>query len=104
MTHRVRLADREVSPIRVREDESILEAADRSGVALPSGCRDGHCISCAARLLEGEVDQSGAVALSSERRAEGFVLLCVARPRTDCRLRVGAEARRPLFRNPFWKD
>jgi len=99
--HRVRLANREARDLEVRSDETILEAADRAGITLPSGCRDGHCISCAARLLEGEVDQSAGEALTPEEREQGYVLLCVARPRSDCVLRVGAEAQRDLFRNPF---
>ena len=99
--HCITLANRDGSRLRVREDQTILDAADRAGVRLPSGCRDGHCISCAARLLEGRVDQPEAVALSPGQRADGFVLLCVARPRSDCTVRVGREARRPLFGNPF---
>lgn len=99
--HRVTLANRDGPPLRVGEDQTILDAADRAGVRLPSGCRDGHCISCAARLLEGRVDQSDAVALSPAQRDDGFVLLCVARPRSDCTVRVGREAQRPLFVNPF---
>lgn len=100
-THRVALEDREAPPIEVREDRTILEAAEASGVRLAAGCREGHCISCAAYLVEGRVDQPEAVALTLAERAEGFVLLCVARPRSDCTLRVGADARRPLFVNPL---
>jgi ferredoxin len=99
--HRVRLANRDVPDLEVRADETILGAADRAGVPLPSGCRDGHCISCAARLLEGHVDQSAGEALTRAEREEGYVLLCVARPRSDCVLRVGAEVQKGLFRNPF---
>lgn len=100
-SYRVTLANRDGPPFEVPEGQSILEAAEAAGVALSAGCRDGHCISCAARLEEGEVDQEGAVALGAEEREEGFVLLCVARPRSDCTIRVGREARRPLFVNPL---
>lgn len=100
-SHRVTLANREAPALEVREDETILSAAGEAGVALPSGCRAGHCISCAARLVAGRVAQPGAVALSRAQVAEGFVLLCVARPRSDVVLRVGAESQRPLFGNPF---
>lgn len=100
-THRVTMVNREGPPLEIREDHTILEAAEAQGLRLPAGCREGHCISCAARLLEGRVEQPGAVALTASERADGFVLLCVARPRSDCTVRVGAEARRPLFVNPL---
>lgn len=100
-THRVRVVNRDWPAFEVREDRTILGAAEEAGAALPSGCRDGHCISCAARLLDGRVDQPGAVALSPAQRAEGFILPCVARPRSDCTLRVGAESQRALFVHPF---
>lgn len=99
--HRVALANRDAPALEVREDETVLAAAEAAGVRLPSGCRAGHCVSCAARLVEGRVVQPGAAALSPSQEAEGFVLLCVARPRSDLVLRVGAESQRPLFANPF---
>jgi ferredoxin-NADP reductase len=40
-------------------DSSILEAAGRSGVALPSGCRVGQCESCALPLLAGKIHMAG---------------------------------------------
>ena len=32
---------------------------------------------------------------------DGYVLLCVARPRSDCTLDVGVESHDKLYRNPF---
>jgi ferredoxin len=68
---------------------------------LPYGCRYGGCISCAAKLLSGEVDQSEGVALNGRQMAAGYVLLCVARPKSDCTLEVGVESHDKLYRNPF---
>ena len=68
---------------------------------MPYGCRYGGCISCAAKLLAGKVDQSAGVALNGRQLAAGYVLLCVAQPLTDCTLAVGVESHDELYRNPF---
>ena len=71
------------------------------GVCLPYGCRYGGCISCAAKLLAGTVDQRAGVALNGRQLADGYVLLCVARPKSDCTFDVGVESHDKLYRNPF---
>ena len=87
--------------IEVTCDEPILDAAERAGVTLPYGCRAGHCITCAARLIEGNVDQSEGVALTPAQEEQGYVLLCIASPQSDCVVEVGASVQRDLFVNPF---
>ncbi len=79
----------------------LLDALEAHGVSLPYGCRYGGCISCAAKLLSGEVDQSAGVALNGRQIGDGYVLLCVARPMRDCTLDVGVESHDKLYRNPF---
>jgi 2Fe-2S type ferredoxin len=74
--------------IEVGEGEDIWTAAGRQGVALPSSCLEGSCTTCTGRLLEGEVEQDRALALREQDKARGFVLLCVARPRSDCVVRT----------------
>jgi ferredoxin len=64
-------------------DEFIWNAAARANIILPAICHQGRCLTCAARLLSGEVDQSAAVSYFPEDRVAGFVLLCTARPLTD---------------------
>jgi ferredoxin len=69
--------------INCRETEFIWDAAARFGIKLPAICHQGRCLTCAARLIEGEVDQSAAVSYFEADRDAGFVLLCTARPRSD---------------------
>jgi ferredoxin len=97
----VTLANREGRTFEVAEDAPLLESLEAHGVSLPYGCRYGGCISCAAKLLTGEVDQSRGVALNRRQMALGYVLLCVARPVSDCTLEVGVECHDELYRNPF---
>ncbi len=82
-------------------DEPLLDTLELQGVSLPYGCRYGGCISCAAKLLDGELDQSDGVALNGRQINDGYVLLCVARPLSDCTLDVGVESHDKLYRNPF---
>ena len=65
--------------------DNILDAALRSGVGLPFGCKDGACGSCKAKVLSGEVEQGwhAAPALSAEEHANGMALLCCAQARSD---------------------
>ena len=71
----------------VGADEFLWQAAGRAGIELPSRCRIGWCLSCAARLLApGEVDQSASRRYYPEDRAAGFVLTCTGRPRSHLRL------------------
>ena len=81
--------------------DPLLDALEKHGVSLPYGCRYGGCISCAAKLLDGGVDQSEGVALNGRQMSDGYVLLCVARPQSDCTLDVGVESHDKLYRNPF---
>lgn len=99
--HRVTLVNRGGFTVDVREDESILDACNARGVILPVGCRYGGCITCAAKLLSGKVVQPGATALNRRQSRAGYVLLCVARPRSGCELLVGVESHDQLYRNPF---
>jgi len=99
--YQVRLVNRENRVVMVAENETILEAAEEAGITLPYGCRFGVCVTCAARLLEGEVDQSAGVALKPAQEAMGYVLLCIATPRSDCTFEVGVECQDDLYINPF---
>ena len=98
---RITLANRDGQSFEVADDHVILHVLEEHGVSLPYGCRYGGCISCAAKLLAGEVDQSEGVALNKRQMADGYVLLCVARPESDCILDVGVESHDKLYRNPF---
>ncbi|MEH2069780.1 MAG: 2Fe-2S iron-sulfur cluster-binding protein [Nostoc sp.] len=100
-SYRVQLVNRHNLVIEVAENQYILDAVEATGLRLPVGCRYGACITCAARLIEGKVDRSGAIALKSAQEAMGYVLLCIAYPRSDCKFEVGVECQDRLYINPF---
>ena len=66
-------------------DEPLLEAARRAALNLPHSCKGGNCGSCRARLLQGEIyyPNGPPLGLSEAEAAEGFVLMCEARARSD---------------------
>jgi ferredoxin len=97
----ITLANRGGASFRVDRRKPLLDTLEAQGVSLPYGCRYGGCISCAAKLLSGNVDQRAGVALNGRQLASGYVLLCIARPLTDCSFDVGVESHDKLYRNPF---
>jgi CDP-4-dehydro-6-deoxyglucose reductase len=64
-------------------NESVLDAAQRAGFEIPFSCRKGVCGTCKGRVIEGEVRAFAGDALGGAERAEGQVLFCNARPRSD---------------------
>jgi ring-1,2-phenylacetyl-CoA epoxidase subunit PaaE len=63
-------------------DPSVLDAAERAGLALPFSCRSGICATCRARITEGAAVMTHNIALERWETDAGFVLCCQARPTT----------------------
>ena len=100
-TRTITLANHGGATYRVEARRPLLDTLREQGVDLPYGCKYGGCITCAAKLTEGEVDQRRQVALNNRQIKNGYVLLCVARATTDCTLEIGVESHDKLYRNPF---
>lgn len=100
-TYNVCVRNRGGRVVEVSDDNFLLGELEDAGVVLPYGCRFGACLTCAASLVEGQVDHSKgrAFALRPAQQQEGYVLLCVARPITDCVIDVGTQPK--LYVNPF---
>jgi CDP-4-dehydro-6-deoxyglucose reductase, E3 len=71
--------------IKVAAGEPVLQAALAAGLNLPHSCKSGHCSSCRARLVAGEIHYPSGrpPGVTAEEAANGQVLLCQARPASD---------------------
>ncbi|WP_435360016.1 2Fe-2S iron-sulfur cluster-binding protein [Haloarchaeobius sp. DFWS5] len=84
-------------------DTDFVTASEELGLGLPFGCRTGACATCVARVLDGEVEHVRPPRGLKERHLDsGYVLCCIAQPRSECHLRVGSDVQRELVANP-WK-
>jgi len=86
------LLDGTTRHIRVEAtDATILEAAERQGIALPYSCRGGMCCTCRCRVSEGSVEMATNYSLETWELQAGFVLACQARP-TSARITLDFDA------------
>ena len=99
--YKVTITNRDNVEYEVDAKRPILDELRNQGVDLPYGCKYGGCITCAAKLTSGDVDQKRQVALNNWQLDNGYVILCVARARSDITLEIGTESHDKLYRNPF---
>ena len=69
--------------VEVGDDQHILEAGLEAGLDLPYSCLQGWCLTCAARIIEGDVDQRDARRYYAADREAGFALTCTGKPRSN---------------------
>jgi len=82
--------------ISCAETETLADAAYRQKINIPLDCRDGACGTCRGLCESGQYDmpESSYIedALTAEEAAQGYVLSCQTRPRSDCVIRVPASS------------
>ena len=98
---KITIVNRKNKTFEVSDRKPLLQELRIQGVDLPFGCEYGGSITCAAKLNKGEIDQRSQVALNNRQISNGYVVLCVARPKTDCKIEIGVESHDKLYRNPF---
>jgi ferredoxin len=82
-THTIRLLDPPAA-FEAAPGQSLLEAAQAAGLVLQSSCRNGTCRTCMRKLAAGEIEYRVPwPGLTPDERREGWVLPCVAVPKSD---------------------
>lgn len=72
---------RSAQTVRVRPDQTILDAVLAAGIDAPFGCRAGECGVCAVGVLGGEPDHPDTVLDESNRAVPGHLCICFSRAR-----------------------
>ena len=69
--------------LRWPRDKSLVDTMLDAGIDVPHSCREGHCGSCVATVVSGEVDMDACDILEPADLADGLILGCQARPVSD---------------------
>nr|WP_317131237.1 MULTISPECIES: 2Fe-2S iron-sulfur cluster-binding protein [unclassified Polaribacter] len=73
------------------DDQYLLDAAEENGHDWAFSDRVGMSSSCAAILVEGQINQSDQTFLTDEQMEDGFLLTCVVYPESDITILTHAE-------------
>lgn len=75
-------------------EESILDAGLRENLDLPYNCQLASCGTCRSLLVEGTITygDTPVYAIDDDEINEGYVLLCAAKPRSDCVIQLYPDA------------
>ena len=69
--------------IECPEGTTVLEAARRAGLRLPSSCTKGVCGTCKSKVLSGTVDMQHGGGIRPREIDAGLRLLCCSKPTSD---------------------
>jgi ferredoxin-NADP reductase len=67
----------------VAPDQSILEAVEAAGLAVPFSCREGTCRTCETSICSGTVEHRDYVLSQDERAAGKSMMICVSRATSE---------------------
>ncbi len=78
--------------ITCKDDQTVADASYRARINIPLDCRDGACGTCKAFCESGEFNPGVYIedALSEDEFAQGYVLPCVMKPKSDLVLKIAS--------------
>ncbi|MGB9302846.1 MAG: 2Fe-2S iron-sulfur cluster binding domain-containing protein [Mycobacterium sp.] len=66
--------------LRWPHGQALIDLLLDAGINAPHSCREGHCGSCVATVVAGEVAMASCDILEPEDLRDGLILACQARP------------------------
>ena len=78
------------------EDESVLDALTRQGVAIPFSCRSGVCQSCMMQSADANVPSAAQHGLKNTLQAQNYFLACSCHPEQDMTITLADSSERML--------
>lgn len=69
--------------LRWPRHQSLIDAMLHAGLDAPHSCRAGHCGSCVATVVSGQVDMAACDVLTPEDLGKGLILACQTHPVSD---------------------
>ena len=64
-TKKITISNRSNVSYQVDRRKPLLDSLREQGLDLPYGCKYGGCITCAAKLISGEINQKAQVTLNN---------------------------------------
>lgn len=64
-------------------EQTVLELSEELGIGIEFSCRVGTCGVCKVKMTSGEVDQEVQDALDDDDKANGIILACQAKPKSE---------------------
>jgi len=68
---------------KIHVDQTVLELSEELSIGIENSCRVGTCGICKVKMTAGEVEMAVEDALEPDDKADGIILACQAKPKTD---------------------
>ena len=68
---------------RIHVDQTVLELSEELSIGIANSCRVGTCGVCKVKMTSGEVEMAIDDSLDADDKANGIILACQAKPKSD---------------------
>ncbi len=72
----------------LKADQTVLDGIEAEGLPIIAACRSGVCGACKCQVVEGETESTSQMALTPEEIANGYVLACSTKLKSDIKLQL----------------
>ncbi|MCE9677981.1 hybrid-cluster NAD(P)-dependent oxidoreductase [Shewanella sp. AS1] len=72
--------------VALSAEQSVLDGVEQLKLPIIAACRSGICGACKCKVIEGEVESSSQMTLTADEIAQGYVLACSTKLKSDVTL------------------